>query len=310
MNIQVPEYQELLVENSLDILAKLREETGMTSAIAMLSERENEGIVLASLTGNGDHCYASKVGSRFQLHCTAPGKALLAAQVEEERACIVSALDYKAFTDKTCSSSLELESILEKDKQQGYSVDVGEHIEGVNCISCCVRNSKGDPLVAVWITGLSIDLKKDQIDGYKRPVMRAAMNMELRLLNLLEDPHFHATVIVEDAKRFIDMHFVNVGSVQKYFEDMNLSYSWFRKLFRDKYGISPMRYRQKLLHQRAQKLILNTHLSIKEIAYQLNYETQFYFSRAFKKQEGVSPLQYRKREAFARLQSSNSKDII
>lgn len=293
MNIQEPESQTLLVENILDILANLRDTTGMTSAVAMLSSSKTEGIVLAALGGTCDHCYVPRVGSRFQLHCTAPGKALLASQPREERRRIATSIEYTQLTPRTISNPEDFISALKKEEGQGYSIDVSENVEGVNCVASCVHSPNGIPLAAVWITALSIDLPTDRLGEFTRTVLNAAKDMELRLQNAQEDPNFHANAIVEEAKKFIDLNYVNADAIQDYFDNISLSYSWFRKLFREKYGIAPMQYRQKLLHDRALKLITNTRLSIKEIAFQLNFDSQNYFSRAFKKQFGLSPQHYR-----------------
>lgn len=43
----------------------------------------------------------------------------------------------------------------------------------------------------------------------------------------------------------------------------------------------------------AKKLIHLTHKPIKEIAQELNFEDEFYFSRYFKKEVGVSPKKFR-----------------
>jgi AraC-like DNA-binding protein len=56
-----------------------------------------------------------------------------------------------------------------------------------------------------------------------------------------------------------------------------------------------MSFRLQLLHDRARRLLRNTNLSVKEIAFQLGYDSQNYFSRAFKKAEGVSPAHYREK---------------
>ena len=45
----------------------------------------------------------------------------------------------------------------------------------------------------------------------------------------------------------------------------------------------------------AKKLLHLTYKSVKEIAAELNFEDEFYFSRYFKKNVGVSPLRYREK---------------
>lgn len=44
----------------------------------------------------------------------------------------------------------------------------------------------------------------------------------------------------------------------------------------------------------AKKILAQSRQQVKQIAWQLGYEDQFYFSRMFKKQTGVSPREYRK----------------
>ena len=72
-------------------------------------------------------------------------------------------------------------------------------------------------------------------------------------------------------------------------EDLGVSYSNFRKLFKEHTGISPAIYQQDLRLQRAKELISSTSLSIKEIAYRLNFESPDYFSSKFKQKTGRKP---------------------
>ena len=62
-------------------------------------------------------------------------------------------------------------------------------------------------------------------------------------------------------------------SIQQIASEMSVSYSNFRKLFKEYTGISPALYQQDLKLQRAKELLSTTDLSIKEIAYQLNFES-------------------------------------
>ena len=76
---------------------------------------------------------------------------------------------------------------------------------------------------------------------------------------------------------------------------VNMSYSWFRKIFRDYTNISPARYMQQLRLQEACRLLLGTAMSIKEIAFRLNYGDASYFSNMFRRNLGMTPLEYRNR---------------
>jgi len=74
-----------------------------------------------------------------------------------------------------------------------------------------------------------------------------------------------------------------------------VSYSNFRKLFKEYTGISPAMYQQDLRLQRAKEMLSTTNLSIKEIAYRLNFESPDYFSCKFKVKTGQKPSEFRSR---------------
>jgi len=82
-------------------------------------------------------------------------------------------------------------------------------------------------------------------------------------------------------------------TIQQVAEDLGVSYSNFRKLFKEFTGISPATYQQDLRLQRAKELLSTTDMSIKEIAYRLNFESPDYFSAKFKIKTGRRPSELR-----------------
>lgn len=74
-----------------------------------------------------------------------------------------------------------------------------------------------------------------------------------------------------------------------------MGYSLFRKLFKEKMPHAPSQFFQNLKIQKAIELLTTTTLPVKEIAYQLNFETPAYFSARFRKQTGKSPIEYREK---------------
>lgn len=75
---------------------------------------------------------------------------------------------------------------------------------------------------------------------------------------------------------------------------LGTSYSNFRRTFREHTGIGPHQYRLHLKIGHARDLLLNTDLSIKEIAFRSGFEEEQYFCRFFKKTMGKTPSNYRK----------------
>jgi len=65
--------------------------------------------------------------------------------------------------------------------------------------------------------------------------------------------------------------------------------------FKRNTGKSPLDYFTSLRMQEAARLLLETDMLIYEVALELGYEDQYYFSRVFKKIIGESPRNYRKR---------------
>jgi AraC-like DNA-binding protein len=85
-------------------------------------------------------------------------------------------------------------------------------------------------------------------------------------------------------------------TIQQIANDLGVSYSNFRKLFKEYTGISPALYQQDLKLQRAKELLSTTDLSVKEIAYRLNFESPDYFSSKFKNKPGRKPSELRNSE--------------
>ena len=78
-------------------------------------------------------------------------------------------------------------------------------------------------------------------------------------------------------------------NMQELASEYNLSYSYFRKMFKKYTGISPKQYHLQLKIYRAKELLLTTDKSVKEICYDLGFQSTSYFSRIFKQKLGVAP---------------------
>lgn len=306
LNVNDPSVRALIAENTVDILAKLRDETGLTTALAILADNKRKGIVLASLPGKNDHCYVPRPGFHFHLHCTAPGKALLAALPRNKWSAILAELTYTSFTAHTYNKAEALNSALTQYARQGYATDLGEYVEGVNCVAACTPRREGDVMAAIWITALSIDLPEAQIGKFADKVIATSKEMGKRLRNLAEDPATQLNSMVNHAKHFIELNFLDEKSIRDYIQNLGCGEKWFRLSFVARFGISPLKFRQRLVLERAQRLLKNTCLSIKEIAFQLGYENQNYFSRVFKIHSGFSPEAYREKEGGAKFLRNKS----
>lgn len=99
---------------------------------------------------------------------------------------------------------------------------------------------------------------------------------------------------IDEAKYIMKQEIENNTSPEEIAKRLGVSYSWFRKMFKQYVEISPAQYQLNLKFLRSKELLNTTNLSITEITYRLNFETASQFSTFFRKKEGIPPLQYRK----------------
>ncbi len=72
----------------------------------------------------------------------------------------------------------------------------------------------------------------------------------------------------------------------------NISYTYFKRLFIEKFGIPPIQYVTKHRLEYAIELMRLNRFTLTEIATQCGFENLYYFSGVFKKHYGVSPSKY------------------
>jgi AraC-like DNA-binding protein len=109
---------------------------------------------------------------------------------------------------------------------------------------------------------------------------------------MLNKNHEHVNMI-DRARLRIRETLENGITIQQIAQEQGVSYSNFRKLFKEYTGISPALYQQDLKLQQAKEMLTTTSMSIKEIAYQLNFESPDYFSSKFRSKTGLRPSEFR-----------------
>lgn len=107
------------------------------------------------------------------------------------------------------------------------------------------------------------------------------------------DSAYGQQVLIAKARQRIRQEAEGRLTIQQLAEELNMSYSSFRKLFKEYAGYSPARYQQELRLQRAKELLSTTQMSIKEIAYALDFSTPDYFSNKFRQKTKMTPREYR-----------------
>lgn len=72
-----------------------------------------------------------------------------------------------------------------------------------------------------------------------------------------------------------------------------ISYTYFKKLFIEKYGIPPVQYVNNMRLERGRELLLTNKYSVGEIAKICGFENMYYFSKKFKEKYQCSPTAYK-----------------
>jgi IclR family acetate operon transcriptional repressor len=91
----------------------------------------------------------ARVGGTVALHCSAAGKAWLAALPAPD----LEALDYAPRTDRTLTSPATLGAAISATRAQGWGIDDEELVEGVRCAAAAILDQDGRPIAALSISG-------------------------------------------------------------------------------------------------------------------------------------------------------------
>ena len=94
---------------------------------------------------------------------------------------------------------------------------------------------------------------------------------------------------LECACDFIQKNLTDEIDLRALSEAIGLSPSYFRKLFKEAYGISPMQYITKLRIATARDLLASGEFNVTEAAQMSGFNDIYYFSTVFKKETGLPP---------------------
>jgi DNA-binding IclR family transcriptional regulator len=121
----------------------------------------------------------SRVGGRAPLHCTALGKALLAAG-EPEVVCSVLSDHLQCRTPYTITDAARLEDALAQVRRDGTAFDREEAELGLTCVSAPVYNRRGATVAAISVSGATGRFDPAM---YANKVRRSAAAISDRLYN-------------------------------------------------------------------------------------------------------------------------------
>ncbi len=107
-----------------------------------------------------------------------------------------------------------------------------------------------------------------------------------------QDPNYATSLKVEKVIQYMHQNINNRVTLTELSEMIHLSPFYLSRSFKDATGYSVIEYFNKIKIDKAKELIIEGDRNVKDVAQELGFTDEFYFSRIFKKIEGVSPSEF------------------
>ena len=173
--------QQNIVAASMEYLKQLRDAVKETVALATLLPQEALLLVLAEVKSSYPFGYHIEEGTRAELHCSAPGKAILAFLPESELTSVMSRMSFTPFNERTITRRDAFMKELGKVRETGCAFDRQEMVDGCHCVAAPVFDAHGYPLAAIWTTGPSSRMKLADLPQVAEIVKETAVKIASRL---------------------------------------------------------------------------------------------------------------------------------
>ena len=145
-----------------------------------------------------------------------------------------------------------------------------------------------------------------QPPGYRQSLAASAMEITGIALALASNSAESraAHPLVEQARRILQERVEEVLDLRELAGSLGVSYHYFRELFKRGTGVAPYQYHLARRLERAQTLLAQTPMTVKEVAVALHFHDAYHFSKLFKAKTGHCPTEWRR--AHGRLSRAQS----
>jgi two-component system response regulator YesN len=134
----------------------------------------------------------------------------------------------------------------------------------------------------------------ETVEETKVQMIAVLLETEEKFLEYREKRKHHS--LIQDVRKYIEEHYSNPDLSLKHLEDeFGLSGKYLSFLFHDEIGIKFVDYLSRIRLEHAKKLLIETALTVQDIATLIGYMNSMTFIRGFKKHFGVTPGDYRKK---------------
>jgi IclR family KDG regulon transcriptional repressor len=173
--------EEAIRRHARPLLEVLRDATGESAVVSAVGASSFAPIEQV----DGVHSLSVRwTGRSYPLHCSSPGKLVLAALGEPELVAFL-ARPLEACTPLTLTEPAAIRAELDDVRAAGVAVSIGDHELGVNGISAAARDGAGRPVAIVSVTGPDVRLTKGRLDAIA-PLVRSAADQLARALDMTD----------------------------------------------------------------------------------------------------------------------------
>ncbi len=155
-----------------------------------------------------------------------------------------------------------------------------------------------DNEIAVF-SGIDVRLPVEKIDSSSESlspspaVMKAGLYDIFTLLSKKQDRISKKFEPIKKGIEYLETDISQTLSINEIAKLCNVSEIYFRKLFKEFSGRSPMEYRLTSKIEKAKKYLIYENLNVEEIALLLGFTDASYFCKQFKRHTGMSPMLYK-----------------
>lgn len=162
---------------------KMEELVDDIGEMLILSIREgNQGVFIHRAHDEYNLKQTSPLGARFNLHTNAGGKAMLAEMSDEDIDAYIKATGLPAVNDNTITNPNELWEQIQRIRERGYSLNLGERVSEVRSASSAIVDPVNGQIGAISISAPSGSPSTEHLDGeYGEAVRKITSELTLKL---------------------------------------------------------------------------------------------------------------------------------
>lgn len=168
-----------IFESVLPHIRQLRDQVKETVCYGVIGSEKI--LFIEQAIGTHPFCFVLAPGKVIDLHCSAPGKAVLAFMQPSTRATYLKSITYEKFNENTITCEADLLKELEQVAQCGYALDREEEMIGVLCLGAPIINCHGIPIGAIWLSGPRSRLNDRTIDHYASLLLETTQTISYEL---------------------------------------------------------------------------------------------------------------------------------